>query len=150
MTAVQIIAHCLPCRTQLLQLRKKRMCSGFVAEDRASGELIGCAFASFLAAEAMLPPPWPTSKPARYYMSNLAVLPEHRRRGAALALLKACELLGGCCPGALALTGMAALLPVFQGSLNLQEQRLTPATCPATLSMAQVCCRKLGFSGLCC
>ena len=72
------------------------MCTGFVAEDSASGELIGCAFASFLAAEAMMPPPWPTSKPVRYYMSNLAVLPEHRRRGAALALLKACELLGGC------------------------------------------------------
>lgn len=47
-----------------------------------------------MAAEAALPPPWPTSKPARFYMSNLAVLPEHRRRGAALALLQACELLG--------------------------------------------------------
>jgi len=70
------------------------MCTGFIAEDSASGELIGCAFASFLAAEAVLPPPWPTSKPARYYMSNLAVLPEYRRRGAALALLRACELLG--------------------------------------------------------
>ena len=70
------------------------MCTGFVAQERASGALIGCAFASFMAAEAAMPPPWPTSKPARFYMSNLAVLPEHRRRGAALALLQACELLG--------------------------------------------------------
>ena len=74
------------------------MCTGFIAADRRSGELIGCAFASFMAAEALLPPPWPTSKPPRFYTSNLAVLPEHRRRGAALALLKACELLGGCIP----------------------------------------------------
>ena len=51
------------------------MCTGFVAQERASGALIGCAFASFMAAEAALPPPWPTSKPARFYMSNLAVLP---------------------------------------------------------------------------
>ena len=87
-------AHCVHCRTQLQRLRKKRMCTGFIAANRASGEPVGCAFASFLAAEAMLPPPWPTSKPARFYMSNLAVLPEHRRRGGALALLKACELLG--------------------------------------------------------
>jgi GNAT superfamily N-acetyltransferase len=70
------------------------MCTGFVAQERASGALIGCAFASFMAAEAAMPPPWPTTKPARFYMSNLAVLPEHRRRGAALALLQACELLG--------------------------------------------------------
>lgn len=42
----------------------------------------------------VLPPPLPTSKPLRFYMSNLAVLPGQRRRGVAAALVRACERLG--------------------------------------------------------
>jgi ribosomal protein S18 acetylase RimI-like enzyme len=70
------------------------MCNCFVAEDRKLRRLIGCAFVSFLTPEALLPPPWPTLKPVRFYISNMAVLPDHRRRGVARALLQACERLG--------------------------------------------------------
>lgn len=74
------------------------MCTCFVArEGGAGGEPVGCALASFLAPEAALPPPWPTAKPLRLYMSNLAVLPAHQRRGVAAALLHACEVLGAWC-----------------------------------------------------
>lgn len=60
----------------------------------ADNTLVGCAFTSMVAPEALLPPPWPTTKPLRFYMSNLGVLQSHRRRGIALALLNACEILG--------------------------------------------------------
>ncbi len=55
---------------------------------------MGCAFTSMVAPEALLPPPWPTTKPLRFYMSNLGVLQTHRRRVVARALLEACEVLG--------------------------------------------------------
>ena len=41
--------------------------------------------------EAALPPPFPTAKPRRAYISNMAVLQQHRRRGVATALLRQCE-----------------------------------------------------------
>lgn len=81
-------------RARLRKLRRKRMVACFVARDGQGGAPIGCALASFLAPEAVLPPPWPTSKPVRLYVSNLAVAPEQRRRGVAAALLSACERLG--------------------------------------------------------
>lgn len=84
----------LPCRAQQLSLQKRRKCACLVAESVADKTLVGCAFTSLVAPEALLPPPWPTTKPLRFYMSNLGVLQSHRRRGVALALLKACETLG--------------------------------------------------------
>ena len=80
---------------QLRKLRRRRMCACFVARDGRGGPPIGCALASFLAPEAVLPPPWPTAKPIRMYVSNVAVAPDQRRRGVAAALLDACERLGG-------------------------------------------------------
>lgn len=41
--------------------------------------------------EAALPPPFPTTKPRRTYVSNIATLPQHRRKGVASALLRQCE-----------------------------------------------------------
>lgn len=41
--------------------------------------------------EAALPPPFPTSKPRRVYVSNIAVLPQHRRQGVGSLLLRTCE-----------------------------------------------------------
>ncbi len=41
--------------------------------------------------EAALPPPFPTTKPRRTYVSNIATLPQHRRKGVATALLRQCE-----------------------------------------------------------
>ncbi|EIE23149.1 hypothetical protein COCSUDRAFT_63514 [Coccomyxa subellipsoidea C-169] len=82
-------------KAQQLSLQKRRKCACLVAESVADKTLVGCAFTSLVAPEALLPPPWPTTKPLRFYMSNLGVLQSHRRRGVALALLKACETLGG-------------------------------------------------------
>lgn len=44
--------------------------------------------------QALLPPPFPTASPVRCYVSNMAVLPGFRRRGAATALLQSCARLG--------------------------------------------------------
>ena len=41
--------------------------------------------------EAALPPPFPTTKPRRTYVSNIATLPQHRRKGVATELLRRCE-----------------------------------------------------------
>ena len=47
-----------------------------------------------LAAEALLPPPFPSTAPLRFYVGNVTVTPEARRRGVATSLLQRCELLG--------------------------------------------------------
>jgi ribosomal protein S18 acetylase RimI-like enzyme len=41
--------------------------------------------------DAALPPPFPSSRPQRLYISNMAVAPAARRRGIALALLASAE-----------------------------------------------------------
>ena len=79
-----------------------------------------------------MPPPWPTTKPARFYMSNLAVLPEHRRRGAALALLQACELLGklsSTCQGGV----MACMtqIPYFDQQTTYLSPLMSPMQSPS-------------------
>lgn len=81
-------------RSQQEALQRRRKCACLVAEDVEQSSLVGCAFTSMVAPEALLPPPWPTTKPLRFYMSNLGVLQTHRRRGVARALLEACEVLG--------------------------------------------------------
>ncbi|EFN55373.1 hypothetical protein CHLNCDRAFT_134424 [Chlorella variabilis] len=78
-------------RQQVQQWRRRRSFVVLVAEDRASGELLGSATVSLAQPEAALPPPFPTSKPRRVYVSNIAVLPRHRRRGVASALLAQSE-----------------------------------------------------------
>ncbi|KAG2497103.1 hypothetical protein HYH03_004694 [Edaphochlamys debaryana] len=52
---------------------------------------VACAALSMLQVEALLPPPFPSNKPFRLYVSNMAVVPDFRRRGLARQLLRACE-----------------------------------------------------------
>lgn len=78
-------------RQQLERWRQRRSFVVLVAVERASGQVLGSAAVSLATPEAVLPPPWPTSKPRRVYVSNIAVAVEHRRQGVATALLRRCE-----------------------------------------------------------
>ena len=71
--------------------RRQRFFVVLVAEDWANGQVLGSAAVSLAQPEAALPPPFPTSKPRRVYVSNIAVLPQHRRQGVATALVRRCE-----------------------------------------------------------
>ncbi|KAL4439267.1 hypothetical protein ABPG77_004169 [Micractinium sp. CCAP 211/92] len=78
-------------RQQAERWRRQRSFIVLVAEDCSSGEVLGCAAVSLAQPEAALPPPFPTSKPRRVYVSNIAVLPQHRRQGVGTLLLQTCE-----------------------------------------------------------
>ena len=75
----------------LNRLRNRRIFTCLVAETREGEEILGCLTLTLAAAEAMFPPPFPTRKPLRLYVSNIAVRGEHRRQGAAKALLLRAE-----------------------------------------------------------
>lgn len=72
-------------------------CSALLlAECAASGEVLGTATLALAPQEARLPLPQPHGAPAPLaYVCNTAVLPAHRRRGVATALLRRCEALAG-------------------------------------------------------
>ncbi|GIL64557.1 hypothetical protein Vafri_18451 [Volvox africanus] len=55
------------------------------------GKVVGGATLSLMQPEALLPAPFPSGKPFRLYVSNMSVLPSHRRRGLARRLLLQCE-----------------------------------------------------------
>ncbi|GFR47395.1 hypothetical protein Agub_g9112 [Astrephomene gubernaculifera] len=59
--------------------------------DGTAGRVVGCATLSLMQPEALLPPPFPSNKPFRLYVSNMSVLPSQRRRGLARRLLQQCE-----------------------------------------------------------
>ncbi|GLC35451.1 hypothetical protein PLESTB_000205700 [Pleodorina starrii] len=61
------------------------------AAPRDGGPVVACATLSLMQPEALLPPPFPSAKPFRCYVSNMAVAPSHRRRGLARRLLQQCE-----------------------------------------------------------
>jgi len=65
-----------------------------IAEDVATGQLAGGVTVSLLAAEALLPPPFPTLAQRRLYLGNMAVAPDFRRQRIASRLLSASERLG--------------------------------------------------------
>ena len=71
--------------------RKRRCFCCLVAEDQGTGEIVALSMLSLAQPEAILPPPFPTSKPLRAYLSNLAVDPRHRRKGIARRLVTASE-----------------------------------------------------------
>jgi GNAT superfamily N-acetyltransferase len=74
------------------RLRRARQWQCLVASD-VEGHIIGCAVLAWCVPDATLPAPWPSSKPQRLYLSNMAVAPSWRRRGLATALLAAAERL---------------------------------------------------------
>ncbi|KAG2452338.1 hypothetical protein HYH02_003362 [Chlamydomonas schloesseri] len=55
------------------------------------GRAVAAASVSLMQPEALLPPPFPSNKPFRLYVSNMSVVPSHRRRGLARRLLQQCE-----------------------------------------------------------
>lgn len=61
---------------------------------RHPSRLAACVTLTLTQPEAILPPPFPSGKPYRAYVGNMAVLPQHRRRGLAQQLLARCERLG--------------------------------------------------------
>ena len=63
-----------------------------VAEEPCG--IVGTVTLTSATPEALLPAPFPTSRPQRMYLSSLAVADSHRRQGIASALLQSCELLG--------------------------------------------------------
>eukprot|EP00891_Asterochloris_glomerata_P009477 jgi/Astpho2/9477/fgenesh1_pg.00145_%23_72_t len=73
--------------------RRKRRYACLVADDKQLGVVGSCSIA-LNSPEAALPPPWPTTRPLKLYLSNLAVSPHFRRRGAAKQLLHSCERIG--------------------------------------------------------
>lgn len=56
--------------------------------------IVGTVTLTSATPEALLPAPFPTSRPQRMYLSSLAVADSHRRQGIASSLLQSCELLG--------------------------------------------------------
>lgn len=60
----------------------------------AGGAVVAGATLSLMQPEALLPPPFPSNKPFRMYVSNMSVLPGHRRCGLARRLLQQCERIG--------------------------------------------------------
>jgi len=74
-------------------LRFQRQWICLVAEQCNSGKLIGCVTVSMRQVESLLPPPFPSDAPRRFYLSNMAVDNEFRRQGVARTLLQESERL---------------------------------------------------------
>ena len=97
--------HVVFCRAARRSWRRKRRYACLVADDKQLGVVGSCSIAlnspearepsRFARYVTMaLPPPWPTTRPLKLYLSNLAVSPHFRRRGAAKQLLHSCERIG--------------------------------------------------------
>jgi len=70
---------------------RRRQFQCLVAQDSATGTLMGTATLSLSVPDAALPAPFPTTQAMKAYVSNMAVAPQYRRRGVARALLAECE-----------------------------------------------------------
>jgi len=60
----------------------------------AAQELLGCCVVTLRVLGALLPPPFPSRRPARLYVGSVAVSEANRRQGVATQLLLAVETLG--------------------------------------------------------
>ncbi|GIL75593.1 hypothetical protein Vretimale_15119 [Volvox reticuliferus] len=94
LVAVEKEAKLLPAMSPIVasgasSSRKGDAGKGSAASQR--GTVVAGATLSLMQPEALLPPPFPSSKPFRLYVSNMSVLPSHRRRGLARRLLLQCE-----------------------------------------------------------
>ena len=78
-----------------ISVRRKRCFYCNVVEEISSGNIVAISMLSLAFPEAILPAPFPTSKPLRAYFSNLAVDEKHRRKGLASRLLKKSERIAG-------------------------------------------------------
>ena len=67
------------------------MPDGYVAPPPGTREIIGSATLQVCVPDAPLPPPFPTSRPYRSYLANMAVCPEARRRGVATSVIRYAE-----------------------------------------------------------
>ncbi|DBB07237.1 hypothetical protein WJX77_002185 [Trebouxia sp. C0004] len=74
--------------------RRKRQFLCLVVEHRSSKQVVASCVLSLAAPDALLPAPFPTTKPWRLYCSNMAVATAHRRQGLATALLHRCQRIG--------------------------------------------------------
>ena len=81
------------CRQREARLKRNRMAMGLLAVGPA-GQLAGMLFVCMVAPDALLPPPFPTRRPQRFYAFNIAVAQAWRGRGVARALLTEAERLG--------------------------------------------------------
>ena len=70
---------------------RQRAFNCLLAVDALTGEVVAGAALTLARPEAALPPPFPTTKRHRAYVSNVAVAPAWRRRGVATAVLARCE-----------------------------------------------------------
>jgi ribosomal protein S18 acetylase RimI-like enzyme len=71
--------------------RRQRSFTCIIAEERSTRAVVAAAVLSLARPEAALPPPFPTFKPLKAYVSNVAVAEAHRRRGLATLLLRKAE-----------------------------------------------------------
>mmetsp|Transcript_2141 Transcript_2141/g.4890 ORF Transcript_2141/g.4890 Transcript_2141/m.4890 type:complete len:377 (-) Transcript_2141:71-1201(-) len=80
-------------RYALTKQNDGRMFNVLIAEERISEKIVGTVTILRFPAEAILPPPMPTTKPKRLYASTLAVDPDYRRQGIARYLMAESEKL---------------------------------------------------------
>ena len=78
-------------RAQQDRWLRQRAFNCLLAVDALTGEVVAGAALTLARPEAALPPPLPTTKRHRAYVSNVAVAPAWRRRGVASAVLARCE-----------------------------------------------------------
>lgn len=81
-------------KVALRSWRRKRQFMCLAVEERSSRRVVASCILSLAAPDALLPAPFPTSKPWRLYCSNMAVDPDHQRKRLAAALLRKCQQIG--------------------------------------------------------
>ena len=100
---------------------------------QSSAEMVGCCIVVLKVLGAILPPPFPSRQPARFYVGSLAVQSHWRRRGAGSAMLCAVETLGALHPVLVIACGVLrvrklVLTELTQGCIPRGEASRTPVS----------------------